>query len=72
MRKSFSASTSTCSTKNYSRYLLLLLVTSWLLLHPEQKNARCLIQARLAWENEVSRCGNYFTSHCVDLTDARD
>jgi Family of unknown function (DUF6535) len=42
MRKSFSVSTSTRLMKNCSRYSLLPVVTSWPLLHPEQKNARCL------------------------------
>jgi hypothetical protein len=45
-RKSFSLSTLTHSMKNCSRYSLLRMVTSRLL-HPEQKSARCLSQARL-------------------------
>ena len=62
MRKSFSISTSKRLMKNCSRYLLLPVVTSRLLLHPEQKNAGCFSQVRLTWGNGASWCANYFAS----------
>jgi hypothetical protein len=75
MRKSSSVSTSTRLMKSCSRYSLLLVITSRPLMHPKQKNARCLRQARLTWENEPSWYVNcfiffYSTWNLALLTDA--
>jgi hypothetical protein len=65
MRKSFSVSTSTRLMKNWSRYSLLLVVTSRPLLHP--KTSGRLSQARLTWEEEASWCVKYFISRYLEL-----
>ena len=71
MRKNFSVFTSTCLMKNWSRYSLLLVVTSRPLLHQKQ-NSGYLSQARLTWENEASWCANYFASALSRRTHGHD
>ena len=65
-RKSFSVFTLTRLMKNWSRYSLLLVVTSRPVLDPK-KNSGCLSQARLIWENEASWCAKYFISLYLEL-----